>query len=476
MHQPIFIKDLGLSFAHKPCFESFSTTIYPGGRIGIVGRNGSGKSSLLKLIQGILPPSSGEVLHPPNLGIGYVEQTIADFNDLSGGERLNKRLSEALAMSPDLLLLDEPTNHLDKANRKSLIAMLKHFVGTLIVVSHDKELLASVAEELWYIDSQSVHTFTGSIDSLQAEIKAKRESIEKELSLLKLEKKKTHKSLMKEQKRAAGSSRQGQKSIENRKWPTVVSKAKAHRSEKTSGKKRQAIYDKQEALAASLKNLRVPETIQPRFSIKASALSTKTILSISEGAIGFNEKAPLLSNINLTVAGRECVAILGDNGSGKSTLLKALLQKEGINRAGDWLLPGPKEIGYLDQHYANLEDDRSILELLAELRPDWGDKELRAHLNTFLFRKNHEVELACALFSGGEKARASLSLIAANTPKLLILDEITNNLDLETKDHVLEVLSQYPGALIVVSHEGAFLESLSPRRYYQIRDGSLIEA
>ena len=222
MHRPIFLKNLCLSFSGKTCFEGFSTQIYPGHRIAIIGRNGSGKSSLLNLLRGSLKPSEGSITTPDNLCIGYVEQTIDDFHHLSGGQRLNKRLSEVLGQFPDLLLLDEPTNHLDQENRNSLMQMLKRYQGTLIVVSHDTQLMRHCTDILWHINNNKIHIFTASYEDYMEEIRQKRASIEKDVAALKRDKKETHSALMKEQKRAAKSKAKGQKSIEQRKWPRII--------------------------------------------------------------------------------------------------------------------------------------------------------------------------------------------------------------------------------------------------------------
>ncbi len=119
-----------------------------------------------------------------------------------------------------------------------------------------------------------------------------------------------------------------------------------------------------------------------------------------------------------------------------------------------------EDIGYLDQHYGTLIPDKTVIETISDLVPAWSHAEIRRHLNDFLFRKNEEVNSPVSTLSGGEKARLSLAQIAAKTPKLLILDEITNNLDLETKEHVVQVLKAYPGAMIVISHEADFWRKL----------------
>ena len=184
---------------------------------------------------------------------------------------------DTLILAPkkrDLLLLDEPTNHLDKENRKSLMQMLKKYQGTLIVVSHDTELLRNCIDTLWHIDNNKIHEFTRSYDDYMREIKQKRASIEKELASLKRDKFETHNALMKEQKRAAGSKAKGQKNIEQRKWPTIVSKSKALRAEQTSGKKKSAIDKKKQQLTNQLSDLRLPEIILPKFSLMPKSISS----------------------------------------------------------------------------------------------------------------------------------------------------------------------------------------------------------
>ena len=165
--------------------------------------------------------------------VGYVPQVIIDHTDLSGGQRLNKAVTEALSLDPNVLLLDEPTNHLDNRNRKSLMRLLQNYRGTLIMVSHDKELLRHCTDILWHIDNGKVHIFSGNYDDYMREIKLKRSSIENELELLNRQKKGMHHKLMQEQQRSSKSKAKGQKSIDQRKWPTVVSNSRRNfRSQK----------------------------------------------------------------------------------------------------------------------------------------------------------------------------------------------------------------------------------------------------
>ncbi len=351
--------------------------------------------------------------------------------------------------------------------------MLKSYTGTLIVVSHDTELLRNCIDTLWHIDNGQIHVFRGKYDDYMREIRQRRASIEQELSRLDRQKKDMHHALMKEQKRAAKSKVRGEKSIDQRKWPTVVSAAKAGRSEETSGRKKSAIDHKKQDLTERLSNLRLPEIIMPKFSISAASIGDRTIVSISDGSIGYTGKKPLLQKISLSLSSRDRIAIQGDNASGKSTLIKAILNDASVIKSGNWTVPKRIDIGYLDQHYGTLSGEKTVYETIADLVPTWSHIEVRRHLNDFLFRKNEENNSKVAELSGGEKARLTLAQIAAFTPKLLILDEITNNLDLETRGHVIEVLKNYPGSMIVISHDADFLKEIGVASYYQINNSIL---
>jgi ATPase subunit of ABC transporter with duplicated ATPase domains len=474
MHSPIFLKDVALSFPHKTCFEDFSIQINFGSRIAIIGRNGCGKSILLKCIQGIMTPTGGLVHLPQNTRIGYVPQIIENDTILSGGERFNKALTNALSLDPNFLLLDEPTNHLDRHNHKSLMRMLQSFPGTLIVVSHDTELLRSCIDTLWHVDDGQIRVFTGAYDDYIRELHNRRSSIEQKITHLKRQKKDIHHALMKEQTRAAKSKSKGTKSIHQRKWPTILSPTKVSGAQETSGRKKSVIENKKQDLSEKLSNLRLPEIIVPKFSLSSTSIDGRNIVTIRDGSIGYAGFEPLLKKISLSIGSMDRVSIQGDNASGKSTLIKVILNDPSIIKSGNWYTPKIEDIGYLDQHYNTLSAEKTVFETIAELVPTWTHIKVRRHLNDFLFHKNDEVNSTIAQLSGGEKVRLSLAQIAARTPKLLILDEITNNLDLETKQHVTQVLKVYPGAMIVISHEDDFLDEIGIDACFEINNGLLI--
>jgi ATPase subunit of ABC transporter with duplicated ATPase domains len=468
MHTPIFLNNISLSYAGKNCFENFTAQILPGSRVAIIGANGSGKTSLLKIINGDLDISSGSIVKNGEIVFAYVPQIISGYPYLSGGEKFNKALSAALALRPDILLLDEPTNHLDLKNRKSLIKMLNFYRGTLIVVSHDEELLRSSINTIWNIADGKIHIFNGSYDDYRQVLGIERSAIEDELSLLKKQSKENHLKLMKAQERAAKGKERGEKLVEQKRWLPALGDAKASSARKTAGKNFAQTANKRVALNERLSSLRLPEIIRPQFSLTAKDFGGKNVLSISGGNVRYGDKL-ILKDINISLSAGEHLAITGNNGSGKTTLFKAILNLPEVTKEGFWDAPTTEDIGYLDQHYGNLNGEKTVFETLSDLAPEKTNEEIRDFLNDFLFKKNEEVNKTVNLLSGGEKARLSLAKIALKTPKLLMIDEITNNIDLETKRHVKQVLKEYAGALIIISHDSAFLKDLGITHFYEIK-------
>lgn len=466
-HSPLYLHNIGFSLPQKKCFEDFTTQIHFGSRIAVIGNNGCGKSTLLKMIQGLTEPTDGHIQIPVDTRLGYVPQIIDTFDTCSGSQKFNKALTQSLSASPNMLLLDEPTNHLDLSNRQSLLRMLHSFPGTLIIASHDVELLQTVPEVLWHIDQGKVHVFSGQYEDYRRERNIQRASIEQELSRLNRQKKDMHQCLMQEQERAKKSRLQGEKSITTSKWPTMVSHAKARRGAETAGRKKNAIQGKKDVLLERLCNLKQPEIIHPKFTLRPHNMGSKAVISICNGSVGYD--SVLLTSISLSLGSTERLAIKGNNGSGKSTLLKAILGDEDLRHSGEWSVPKCDEIGYLDQHYQTLDPAQTVLETIQVLAPNWSHADIRQHLNDFLFRKNEEVHALVSTLSGGERVRLSFAQIAARTPKVLILDEITNNLDLETREHVIQVLKGYPGAMIVVSHDEDFLKAIQIQSFYEIK-------
>jgi len=461
--RPIKLENLSLSFNHKICFENFNAVINSGDRIAVIGDNGSGKTALVKTIAGFTGLLEGEIDVPDGISIGYVPQTIENYPQLSGGERFNKALSSQLADNPDLLILDEPTNHLDIYNRKSLMDMLKRFGGTLIIVSHDEELLNKNADILWHIDGGEIKIFRGKYSDYKANSAMIKSSLENEHRTLQMERKMMHEKLMRHQERSSKSRKRGEKKKEEAKWSPVTAGAKESGAQKVAGKQKREITEQSKDINERLAALRINETLKPSFYLTPSSVSFN--LSVAGGSAGY-ENNEVLTEINISIAAGQKVALIGRNASGKTTLLRALTGEKEVLKSGVWITPKKENIGYLDQHYSNLDYNTTVIDFISAIVPQWTHREIRKHLNDFLFRKNEEVNEEISLLSGGEKARLSLAAIACRVPQLLILDEITNNIDMSAKEHIIQILSGYPGSVLLVSHEPEFIKKTGIKDIY----------
>lgn len=466
-HNPITINSLALVVNDKTCFQNFSTQIHFGKHILIMGNNGTGKSTLLKMIQNIVPPTQGNVTVPSGTIFGYVPQTITDYEKLSGGQRFNQELSYALSLHPDILLLDEPTNHLDLKNRRSLIRMLQRWKNTLLIVSHDPEILHLKFDEIWHIEHEKISIFKGDYAAYLVEHEQKQQALTHQREQLQKEKRQLQKMVQLEHKRVGHS-----KSAHKNETDRVLLGSMKERGSQTEGKNLKKLSKTQKTIAHQLTDTFVHKKIEPKFNLNARTVSSgKAIVSITHGSCGYEK--PVLSNIYIQLTGGGRIAIIGDNGSGKSTFIKALRRDPEVAIDEQWQMPEKSNVGYLDQHYSNLDLNLTVQETIQAAAPDWDDHTVRKHLNDFLFSSQKEVLSKVAHLSGGEKARLSLASIAALSPYLLLLDEITNNIDLQTREHVIEVLSVYPGAMIIVSHDPGFLKALSVLVYYKAEDDKL---
>jgi ATPase subunit of ABC transporter with duplicated ATPase domains len=451
----IQLQGISLEFPHKTCFSDFTAAIDWGQRIAIVGDNGAGKSSLLRILHGSLAPSHGKIDRPAELGVGYVEQIHLNGDTLSGGQRVNLAISRALGAASDLLLLDEPTNHLDADNRRSLTRMLSNYYGSIVLVTHDEALMDQVCDTVWHIGHGQIHVFAGRYADFLAQRELERDAIEKQLLILKRGQREAHAALMQEQERASHAKQRGIQSIQRSKWATIKSPTKLARGTITSVRKTAGIKQQREDLAAQLAQLPRDIVIQPQFHLAHAIRPDVSVLQISDGSVGYDR--PLLAQLFITINQGERVALTGKNGCGKSTVARAISGDPTLVRSGVWYAPKREDIGYLDQHYANLNPRHTISESIAEVVPEWSELAVRRHLSDFLFRQN---DTAVANLSGGEKARLSLARIAARPPHLLILDEITNNLDRRMRQHVIGILKVYPGAMLLISHDEDFLDQV----------------
>jgi len=469
---PIIIRDLSLVFPNKICFENFSADIYPGSSVAVIGDNGSGKTSLLNFIAGLESRAEGRLIIPQGCRLAFVPQIIEDRSYMSGGERFNAALTAALSKRPDLLLLDEPTNHLDAANRHSLMNMLASFRNTVIAATHDRELLGLFGT-LWNIDGGRIEVFNGDYGDYIKEKESLRHSLESRRRSLEAEEKEMHSKLMREQERAAKSRSKGEKDKKNGKWAPIVANNIKRSAQVNAGKKKSGIGDRKKEIIEQINGLGFREEISPSFNIPAGSVSGSALF-IMNGEAGY-EGSPVLRGINLNLGGKDRIAIVGNNACGKTTLFRAVMNGD-FRLGGVWRTPRKEDTGYLDQHYGNVAPEETAETAVSRLVPEWTCGDIRRHLNGFLFRKNEEVSLPAKFLSGGEKARLSLALIACRVPKLLLLDEITNNIDMRTRAYAGQILKSYPGAMILISHDADFIRDTGIEDIYIIENGRLKRA
>lgn len=252
-----------------------------------------------------------------------------------------------------------------------------------------------------------------------------------------------------------------------RKWPKITANSKAIQAGATAGKKSANLSKRKNELSAELNQLWQAEEINYSFNFMAQTFE-QSIVTINQGSCGYVDQPNILQQINFNLYSNTKIALIGANGSGKSTLLKAIMHDPHVVRHGEWIVPQLTQIAYLDQHYSNLPKEQTILEYIANLAPALSHAELRNFLNQFLFRKNEEINKLIQVLSGGEKARLSLAAIALQQPKLLILDEISNNIDLTTREHLIKVLKDYPGAILIISHEPTFLTEIGVEEKFNV--------
>lgn len=472
MVKPLLIREAALRLRHKTCFHSFNCTLHYGTKVGIVGQNGSGKSSLLRWIAGEDSLVEGELFRDSQALLSYVPQLIPCGLGLSGGERFQASFDQAMACYPELLLLDEPNNHLDVSHKKRLLQSLEYFAGTLITVSHDPELLA-LCDQIWALSSQGIEVFEGSYQDFIAQKQQSTVRIDRALDLLKKQEKQLHAKQVTEQQRAKKAKARGKKSIQNSKWATVKSAAKLGRSSAYSNNALALLKEKSQHLSEQRASLRQEDIRMPSFGINTGK-GSGVLLQLGQAEIRRGDRV-LVRGVDLRVDKGERILLCGNNGCGKSSLLEAIYHPSAGLCAKEQIVYCCQRLCYLDQHYQQLKGE-SVYDCLQSKVPHWSQAEIRNFLNRFLFRKNEEVRAPIGSLSGGERARLSMALLAAEPPALLLLDEPSNNLDQEAKAHCIQVLQQFQGGILLVSHDAAFIDALKIDRRYDIDGGVFYEA
>lgn len=443
------LKDVSLAFGGPSILDNVSISISRGLRAALTGRNGEGKSTLFKVIAGEMEVDSGEIVRAPNLKTVFVSQAVpADregdesFNKLSGGKRRRKILEEALLAHPDLLLLDEPTNHLDVETIDWLEGMIRRQRDmAVLIVTHDRRFLKRVADKIYDLDRGELSGWECDYSTF---VKRKAELLADE---------------------AVYWERKSKKLAQEEAWIRRGVKARTTRNEGRVA----ALMKLREEFAA-----RRVSAGKAEIKLDTAAAGGVRVLKIENLNFSYGER-PIVRDFTHDVLRGERIGILGANGAGKTTLIKLLtgaLQPD----SGTVTIGTNVEMAFLDQLRGELKSELTVGENIASDRDEVVVGGVRKHvysyLADFLFTPER-VRTPVKALSGGERARLMLAKLFLKPSNLLIMDEPTNDLDIETLELLEEQLIAYKGTLLLVSHDREFFDNVVTSTFVLEGDGKV---
>ncbi|MBR0827983.1 ABC-F family ATP-binding cassette domain-containing protein [Bradyrhizobium manausense] len=492
------ITDLSVRLAGRLLIDQSSVQIAPGSRVGLVGRNGTGKSTLFKVIRGELAAESGSVTLPPRWRVGSLAQEAPDgpesliavvlkadlerdallreaetahdphriaeiqtrlvdidahsapsraaailsglgfsasdqarpCSEFSGGWRMRVALAATLFAAPDLLLLDEPTNYLDLEGTLWLEDHLAHYPRTVIVVSHDRDLLESSVDQILHLERGKLTLYRGTYSSFE-EQRAAREVLD-----------------AKQVKR---------QEAERARLQAFVDRFKAKASKARQAQSRVKMLERLKPITA----LVTDEVHEISFPPPEKTLSPP-IIAVDNATVGYDAASPVLSRVTLRIDDDDRIALLGANGNGKSTLVK-LLAGRLAPFSGRVTRADKLSIAYFAQHQLDeLNVDASAYDHVRKLMGEAPESKIRARAGAIGF-SGKAADTPAGKLSGGEKARLLLGLATFFGPNMIILDEPTNHLDIDSRAALAEAINDFPGAVIMVSHDRYLIEACAER-------------
>jgi ATP-binding cassette, subfamily F, member 3 len=488
------ITEISVRIAGRLLIDHGSAQIVPGARVGLIGRNGAGKSTLFAAIRGELPTETGTITIPPRWRVGSLAQEapngpeslidvvlkadlerdallceadsahdphrIAEIqtrlvdidahsaparaaailsglgfstadqarpcSEFSGGWRMRVALAATLFAAPDLLLLDEPTNYLDLEGTLWLEDHLANYPRTVIVISHDRDLLDTSVDQILHLDRGKLTLYRGTYSSYE-EQRATREMLD-----------------------ARHARRQD---AERKRLQAFVDRFKAKASKARQAQSRVKMLEKMKPIAA----LVTQDVKEISFPAPEKTLSPP-IIAVDNVSVGYDPKRPVLNRVTLRIDTDDRIALLGSNGNGKSTLVK-LLANRLAPFSGTITRAEKISIAYFAQHQLDeLNEDGSPYDHVRKLMPDAPETKVRGRTGAIGFSGKAGDTLVKSL-SGGEKARLLLGLATFFGPNMIILDEPTNHLDIDSRAALAEAINEFPGAVIMVSHDRYLIEA-----------------
>lgn len=476
------LKGVKLAFGANQLFKDVELSINRGDKISLVGRNGSGKSTLMKVISGIMEPDAGEIFIQPHTKISYMPQepsfeeykTLRDVvlsglpksdkdetykadilikelsireeqkpEESSGGERKKAALAKALIGEPDILLLDEPTNHLDMPTIEKLERIVNGFKGAVILISHDRMFLSNTSKAMFWLDRGILRSHRKGFAFFE---EWQEQVIEQEI----IEQKHLNKKLEEETE-----------------W---LHKGVTARRRRNQGRLRRLQQLRQE------RKEQLKKIGSVHLEVEEAELRSKMVIEAKHVNKAYGDRA-LVQDFSIRIIKGNKLGIVGPNGAGKTTLLKVLTKRlspdSGFVRMGKNL-----EEAYFDQNRDTLDPKKTLWQTLC----DKGDhifvhgkyRHVVAYLKDFLFKPD-QAQMPVSALSGGEKNRLMLAVALAKQSNFLVLDEPTNDLDMDTLDLLQEVLSDYEGTIIIVSHDRDFLDRVVTSIVYMPGDGTITE-
>lgn len=445
------MKNVSLAFGGPSVLENVTLSVDRGLRAALTGRNGEGKSTLMKVMAGELEPDTGEIVRANNLKTIYVSQAVPadipgddEFNSLSGGKRRRRILEEAFLAKPDLLLLDEPTNHLDFDAIDWLEGMIRRLRDSaVIIVTHDRRFLKRVADKIFDLDRGEL---AGWECDYQTFLKRKAELLADE---------------------AVYWERKSKKLAEEEAWIRRGVKARTTRNEGRVA----ALMKLRAEFAARRGN-----TGSVSMKLDTAAPGGESVLKIKEVSFSYpNSDKEIIKDFTTTILRGERIGVLGLNGAGKTTLLNILTGK--LKPTKGTITEGTNiKLAFFDQLRAEMKSELTVAENLAgdrdEVMVGGVRKHVYSYLADFLFSSERSRTPVKAL-SGGERARLMLAKLFLEPANLLIMDEPTNDLDIETLELLEEQLLAYSGTLLLVSHDREFLDNVVTSTFVLEGDGEV---